>query len=167
MNPSHNQIVAYLQNLATNNIHVNDFFRFNLNEIQGAMRKGISFPCLAIESHDGNFEGSTHNNSIEQKRFAFSILDKPKRGDFDDENTKLDACEIIGKEFLKRMRLDSLTDGSTIYKAFNIENVSYHKVGPLYNEHLYGYRFEVPLNAIKVNMQPNADNWSDINSICP
>ena len=92
---------------------------------------------------------------------------KPKKGDFDDENIKLDNCELIGKQFLKRMRLDSLTNGSAIYRAFDLEKVSYHKVGPLYTDHLYGYRFEVPLNAIKVNMQPDPDNWSDIDTICP
>lgn len=165
---SHNQLVNYMSNLATQNIATKDFFRFNIAEIQGALKSGITFPCLAMESHEGNFEGSTPNNSIEQKIFAFSILDKPTSpNNFDSENEVLDNCELIGKQFLARMRYDARNPASILYNAFDVVNVNYHKVGPLYMDKLFGYRFEVALKPATINLKPDHNHWSDITDSCP
>ena len=166
MDLSHNDIVAYMSNLTTQNLNTNDFFRMNIAEIQGAINSKIQYPCLALESHEGNFDGSSPNNTLEQKTFAFSILDKPAKRTFDAENTSLDLAETIGQQFLARMRYDNADATSQLYQAFNINRVSYHKVGPIYADGLFGYRFEIPLNPTKSNLKPIADNWSDLNTIC-
>ena len=166
MDLSHASIVAYLSNLADQNTDVKSFFRMNISEIQGAIKTNIEYPCLALESHEGNFESSSANNTIEQKTFAFSILDKPVKHTFNGENDSLDLAEKIGKEFLARMRYDTADPNSELYQAFNISRVSYHKVGPIYADRLFGYRFEIPLNSVKANLKPNPDKWSDLNTIC-
>lgn len=167
MSLTHKVITDYMQDLENKNTSTKSFFRFNIMEIQGAIRGNIIYPAMAMESPEGNFSDSSVNNSLDKKIFAFSILDKPEKGNFDDENDKLDQCEIIGKQFLSRMRYDSFLPSSPIYNCFNLSDVEYHKVGPIYTDRLFGYRFEIHLDDKKTNMQINPSEWTDLDSPCP
>ncbi len=165
--PTHKQISDYMKQLSVLNDNINSFFRFNISDIQGGIRAKINFPAMALESPEGNFVGSNTNNSLDSKLFAFTIFDKPSRGNFDQEDDMLDDCELIGKQILARMRYDSLVPASVIYRLFKLEKVQYHKVGPVFTDHLFGYRFEVELSDAKVNMQINPADWSDLDDPCP
>lgn len=164
---SHATIVNYIKESveASADIDASNFFRVDLTEIQGAMRTGISSPCLLLESHEGNFENSKPNNSIESKTFAFSILKNPTQGNFDEQNQFLDDCEIIGKKFLARMRYHSTDNSSVLYNMFDLSLCNYHKVGPIFLS-WYGYRFEVTLKPKKVDLKVNSEDFSDIQSAC-
>ena len=168
MNISHQTIIGYLQNLVDQHtdIRIEDFYRMDISEILGAMKTSIQYPCFALESHEGNFDSSSAMNSLENKIFAFSILKKPEYGNFEDQNTALDDCELIGKQFLARMRYDSAQETSLLHKLFSLGNVNYHKVGPLYTDHLYGYRFEISLLPDKTSMKVTPENWTDIDEVC-
>ena len=95
MNITHKLIADYMEQLHTANIHTQSFFRFNISEIQGRIRSNITYPSMALESPEGDFSGSSLNNSINNKAFAFSILQKPIQGNYIDEDIKLDECERI------------------------------------------------------------------------
>ena len=168
MNLSHIELVNYCKNLVAQSIHIEaeNFFRMDITEIQGAMRTAIGYPCFALESHDGDFEGSTASNSIENKRFAFTIFKNPTFGDFDEQNLFLDDCEIIGKKFLARMRYDARQKTSPLFNAFTVKDVYYQKVGPIYTDHLYGYRFQIELKPTKVDLKTLPADWNDITTIC-
>lgn len=121
---------------------------------------------MAMESHEGNFEGSSSHNSIESKSFAFSIMSKTQAGDYDGQNSVLDQAEIIGKQVLARIRLDATDPTHILYKLFDIARVSFHKIGPIYVDQLYGYRFEIPLKPNKVLAKVSPDDWTDIDEVC-
>lgn len=165
---THIALVNYIKNLVDQHATMpeNAFYRMDVNEIQGNMRTGINYPCLAMESHEANFDGSTANNSLENKTFAFSILKKPEYGNFDEQNQFLDDCEILGKQFLARMRYDAATEGNLMFNLFDAALVTYHKVGPLYTDALYGYRFEIPLKPEKTSLKVNAAHWDDLDLVC-
>jgi len=167
MSITHKKLIDYMQDLHEKNVNTKSFFRFNISEIQGSIRSKVNYPCIALESPEGDFQGSGVFNSLENKQFAFSILDKPIQGDYSDEDNKLDSCELIGKQFLARIRNDSRTEGSEMFNLFDINDVQYHKVGPIFTDRLFGYRFEIKLSNNKINMQINPDNWTDLDSTCP
>ena len=165
---THNTIVNYFSNLVAQStlIDSRNFFRFDISEIEGAMRTNITYPCFALESHEGNFSGSSHNNSLDNKVLAFSILGRPKQGDFTEQNNVLDQAETIGKKFISRLRLDSTDASNPMYKQIEVQNISYHKVGPIYIDMLYGYRFEITLKSNKLDLKVLPEDWEDINSVC-
>lgn len=167
MNITHKQIVDYMQDLHEKNISTKSFYRFNLAEIQGSIRSKIIYPCIALESPEGDFQGTTANNSLDNKLFAFSILDKPSQGDYTDEDLKLDNCERIGKQYLARMRHDARIKESLVFNIFNLSDTQYHKVGPIFTDRLFGYRFEIKLSNSKINMQINPNDWTDLDNPCP
>lgn len=164
---THNNLLDYFKNLVTLNADLKSFYRLDITEIQGAMRNGIEYPALAIESHEIAFTGSTANNSLKDVSFAFTILHKPEQQSFDQENNALNLCEEIGTEILKRLRYDAVTPNSPLYQAFELSTITGHKVGPIYVDQLFGYRFEIPLKPKKIDMKITPDKWSDIDQPCP
>jgi len=162
---NHSVLVAYFKYLADNLIGVNDFFRMNLMEIQGAFRSTAKFPCLVIEAHDGDYSGSNVMQSVNDRTFAFTVYAKPKKDDFDDQDTQLTLSEILGKKILARMRHDATLSSHFLYNHFKASNVSYSKVGPIFNEKLYGYRFVGSITAPEPLIVNPAD-WEDSPVIC-
>lgn len=162
---THQDIVNYMRSLADNHLDIKDFFRMDVTEIQGAFRAGIDFPCLALESLEGDFSGSSTGNSIDNQSFAFTMLTAPVIGDFKEQNIMLDQSQIIGKELIARMRHDARVKGHLLHKAFYVSGVNYHKVGPLFLEHLYGYRFVVELR-YKTELIVDVGVWKDLDSVC-
>lgn len=164
-NISHQDIIAYTKSLSENSEDVLDHFRFDQTELQGAIRSGIQFPAFALESHEGDFSGSTIHNTVLNKTFAFSILLDPKRGNYDQQNEYLNVAEAIGIQFIARMRLDSSNKEHFLHKALKIDEVKFHKVGPIFSSKLYGYRFEVSLNN-NGSLKVDPSKWKDIDSVC-
>ncbi|MGB5821463.1 MAG: hypothetical protein WBG90_18415 [Saonia sp.] len=162
---SHAIIVGYFTDLANNLIALNDFFRMDLTEIQGAFRSKADLPCLVLESHEGDFSDSNVQSSVNARTFAFTVYDKPGKGDYDDQNTKLNSAEEIGLKIIARMKHDSSLPDHFLYNRFKVEDINYSKVGPVFNERLYGYRF---VGEIKGNEPLRVDpaDWLDGPSIC-
>jgi len=162
---NHQQLVNYFSQLASNLNDINSFFRMDLTEIMGSFRSSAEFPCMVIESHEGDFGDSNRMQSVYNITWAFTIYTKPLKADYTDQNLKLSTAEEIGIKLLARMRHDATLPSHILYNRFKIENVTCAKVGPVFNEQLYGYRF---LGSIKVH-QPltvNTDDWADSPTPC-
>lgn len=158
-------MVDYFEQIATNLKDLNGFFRMDLVEIQGSFRSNAQFKCLVLESHEGNFESSNTQQSVNDRTFAFTIYDKPRKNDFDDQNLKLSECEAAGLKVIARMRHDAFQPNHFLYNKFFVETVSYAKVGPVFTEGLYGYRF---IGSIKghESLKLNPTDWNDDPTVC-
>lgn len=156
---------TYFKNLSEHHKNIKGFFRGNLSEIQGSFREGIQQPAMMLESYENDFD-SNHTSVIKESSFAFTIYVSPELetsilNTFDQEDLSLSIAEQIGDEVILRMRKDSLTKGSGIYGMFDPESVKSHKVGPIFTENLFGYRFT---GFLKGNIPNKVDTntWSDL-----
>lgn len=165
MNLNHTTLTNYFQQLATNLKDINSFFRMDMVEIQGAFRSTATFPCMVSESHEGNFNNSTIMQSVNTITFAFTIFTKPAKADFDDQNLKLGDAETIGLKIIARMRHDATIPNHILYNKFKVETLQYAKIGPTFNEQLYGYRFIGTIRGHEPLVVNPAD-WNDVPSIC-
>lgn len=164
---SHQDILDYMQAAvaASADIATDNFFRMDITEIQGQMRQGITGKAVVLESHEISYEGSSPSNSLVTKSFAFSVIAPTTTGNYDQQNTALDECEVIGTKFLQRMRYHSNDATSVLYKLFDVSNVRAHKVGPVFLN-WYGYRFEIDLKPQKIDLKVKPADWSDIDDVC-
>jgi hypothetical protein len=162
---NHTTLTNYFSTLATNLKDISSFFRMDMVEIQGAFRSSATFPCMVSESHEGNFNNSNAMQSVNTITFAFTIFTKPAKADFDDQNTKLGDAEDIGLKIIARMRHDAATPSHLLYNKFKVTNVQYAKVGPTFNEQLYGYRFIGTIQGHEP-LVVNPDDWNDAPTIC-
>ena len=162
---NHQILVDYFKSLAENLIGIEDFHRMNLVEIQGSFRSSASFPCLVLESHDADWGDSNLQQSIKDRNIAFTVMTKPEKANFEDQDTKLTESEILGDKILARMRHDANNPNHFLYNHFKIENVKSSKVGPLFSERLFGYRNVCSINAPKKLILDPAD-WQDIETTC-
>jgi len=165
--PTHKPIIDYFEslNLALNDFQPDSFFRMDLNEIRGAFRRGISFPCMTVESPEGDGSGSAITNSVLGRYFAFTIYMNPEKDNPEEQNNYLDLCERVGLKILARMRLDATKEGHLLYDRFEIDNCKYHKVGPIFTELLYGYRFTGIIRGSESFKVDPAD-WKDLETVC-
>jgi len=167
MNPTHKPIVDYFEALNTNLIDfpAKSFFRQDLDEIYGAFRTGINFPAMAVESPEGDLQDSNVMSSVIGRMFAFVIYQKPTKGNFLEQTIMLDECERIGLKIIARMKHDSTVQDHFLQDKFETTTVNFIKVGPIFNELLYGYRFS---GFIKGNesLKVDAADWEDIDLIC-
>ncbi|QQV91394.1 hypothetical protein Leef1_3 [Polaribacter phage Leef_1] len=162
---SHNSIIAYFKDLQEKLIGLEDFFRIDLAEIKGAFRSDASFPCLVVESHESDLGKSKPNQSVNDRTFAFTVYFNPENGNFDEQNEMLDLSEAFGYKIIARMRHDATIKNHILFNRFKVSEVKNHKVGPVFNERLYGYRFTGEITA----QQPlivSPDDWTDIDLIC-
>lgn len=165
--PTHANLVDYFKNL---NAQLNDFpeesfFRQDLEEIFGAFRSGINFPCMALESAELDAPDSTEQNTVIGRMFAFVVYMNPKRGNFDQQKEYIDKCEKIGKKILARMRYDANIPGNLLYRKFKVNTIKAVKVGPVYTEQLHGYRF-VGMISGNESLKVDPADWKDIDTVC-
>tara|TARA_R110002167_G_scaffold364968_1_gene588357 strand:+ start:12772 stop:13272 length:501 start_codon:yes stop_codon:yes gene_type:complete len=160
MDIDHNIIVEYFKSLSENHKRINSFFRMDLTEIMSSFRSTAEFPCLVLESHEGDLSDSTVQSTVNDRTFAFTIYEKPGKYDYDDQNVRLADTENLGLSVIARMKHDATLPDHFLYNKFKVNTVTYTKVGPVFNEHLYGYRF---VGSIYGNEPLNYDplDWSD------
>jgi len=139
---NHQVLVEYFGSLADGHKGISGFFRMDLTEIMGSFRKGFGFPCMVLESHDGDLGESSRTATSNNRGFAFTIYENPKKDNPDDQNAKLSSCEVIGLQVIARMKHDEAQEGHFLNGKFKVASVKYAKVGPIFSEKLYGYRFE-------------------------
>lgn len=167
MAATHKPILDYFQSLNEKLVDFpeDSFFRMDLEEIMGSFRSGINFPAMTVESPDGDAENSIGSNSVVGRLFAFTVFQNPTKGDFAQQNEMIDQCERIGLKIIARMRHDSFEKTHMLYNRFNANSVKWTKIGPLFNEELFGYRFTgIITGSESLNIDP-AD-WSDIDTVC-
>lgn len=162
---SHQIIVDYFRSIAENLKDLNGFFRMDLTEIEHSFRSNAQFKCLVLESHEGNFEDSTMQSNVNDRTFAFTIYDHPKNMDYDDQNQKLSECESVGLKVIARMRHDASLPGHFLYGKFNVGTVTYAKVGPVFAERLYGYRFIGSIKGVE-SLKVDPSDWTDDPLVC-
>jgi len=164
---THKQIIDYLEqlNLNLNDFAADSFFRMDLTEIEGAIRTGITYPCMAVESPDIDFSGSTVNSSVIAKIFSFTVFMNPDSENTEEKDLMTDLCERIGLKILARMRHDARIPTHLLHNKFLIESCEGIKVGPVFTDLLHGYRFT---GIIKGNesLKVNAADWADIDLTC-
>ena len=162
---SHSVIIVQFENIQQNLKGLEDFVRMDLAEIKGAFRSSADFPCLVVESHDGDLGKSKPNQSVNDRNFAFTVYYNPENGDFDEQNTMLDLSEAMGLKIIARMRHDATLPAHFLFNRFKTESVKYHKVGPVFNEQLYGYRFTGEITATQ-SLKISPADWTDIDEAC-
>lgn len=163
-------LISYLEDLAEKHIDIKSHFRWNISEVTGAMRSGIEYPLMAIDSPEistsGDRSSRFHYNSM-----AFTILAKPgnTRGadKYAEQNAVLNDCLQICYEIEKRI----IADGSLVkiggeknwlYNMVDISSFNFQKVGPIYTDVLFGYRCEFLIKN-SVPKVVDASKWNDLN----
>ncbi|WP_028890879.1 hypothetical protein [Tenacibaculum sp. 47A_GOM-205m] len=164
-------IVNYLEALSANHVDVKDSFRWNVNEVSGALRSGVALPITLIDAPETQSSGKNTTPLIHINTTAFTVLGKPntKTGNLDDydaQNEVLDYTQRICFDFQKRILHDASLpkiNGQKNWLYGLIDKNSFHffKVGPLFSEGLYGYRCELTIKN-KVTTEVDAEKWSDL-----
>lgn len=169
-NISFEVLISYLEDLADKHIDIKDKFRWNISEVSGAMRSGVEYPVMTIDSPEVSTTGDTakrfHQNSI-----AFNILAKPEgqRGadKYAEQNVVLNQCLQICYDLECRI----IADGSLVkiggeknwlYNMIDINSFNFQKIGPIYSDGLFGYRCELLIKN-SVPRVVDTSKWNDLN----
>ena len=156
-----NSYVEYFRTLAAEHKEINDFYMMDINEPLNALRSNIKYPALILTSLSGNFEASNLDNILDLINGGFLIIGHLDQIDnFSGEMQLVSKMKQIGTEIIARMLHDHLKCESLALKAipgFNINNVSYEVLGPVFdNDFGVLYSFKV-INTI--DFEYIQSNW--------
>ena len=111
------------------------------------------------------FEGHLVDNNadliLDDKTCAFTILIKGKVNDIPARRINLEKARQIGLDVISRLKKykRTMTTDYLKWRGFDINSVSYFKVGPVFDD-AYGYRFTFVV-ASPENLAYDATKWND------
>lgn len=161
------KIVKYLEDLGSKHVDINKTVRWNRAELQGQMRTENLESIMLIDAPEFQSEGS--QNNIHSILCAFTILGKknvatPKIDDYDKQNEIIDHCLNICFEVAARIQRDAYESSNEklkwLYAALQKASYQYIKVGPIFTNHLYGYRCQFEIRSPEVYKLDPA-KWTD------
>lgn len=163
-------IVRYLEELGVKHKEIQNSFRWNSAEINGAVRSGFAQPFMLIDAPTVE-ELYVSNKLFHVHNCAVTILgeegvDTTQLDSYDAQNRVLDYTQRICFDIAARIRHDSkLTEingeKNTLYNLLDQGSFTFFKAGPVFSNHFYGYRAEFRLKT-KAPCSVVTDNWNDL-----
>lgn len=146
---SHNRIVNYFKDLATAHLQLDDFYRFNWNEIKSNLRYQGAGYLLLLESHSGDLSKQQGGSTRNERVISGLVLRHNTVDDYDGQNETFDTSEQIVLDLVARIKNDSegLRRDSPLawLKGFDVGSVRYDSVPEPYFQSYYGYNFIIEL----------------------
>lgn len=139
------------------------FFRTNLDEIIGAMRSSIDADkyVMVLESYEHTSKDLHSDNHLREYTGAFMIIRRVAQlDDFDTQDTVLNKCEEIAIEISKRVYADSLDYDNRTFTNIELNDFTFQKVGPLYNN-WFGFRCQFNFSDT-YDVEVDNSKWSDL-----
>ncbi len=137
--------IKYFQRLANRHPEINDFYVMDYNEPLAALRSGIKYPALILNSITGKYQEINADNVLVVSSCGFLIIDHlDNPDDFFNESLILDKTMRIGNDIITRMRGEMnnqeilLTWGGI--GKFDLNTVKFEMMGPLF-ENDFGFNF--------------------------
>ena len=144
------------------------FALLDIDDILSTQRGKLDFtnPVMVLENPEGQLSW-VHNQLSDRKFGAFHILKNVPRNDPEKKKAVMDECQTHGKAIIARMQYEKFSlhkDNSDspyaqMLKFFDLNEVKYHKVGPLFND-CFGWRFEFEF-ARQSPLPFDSDDWTD------
>lgn len=157
---THNAIIAYFNDLATQHLQLQDFYRFDLDEARTQLRSGLKLPCLMLESHSSDLETQTNQvTTFNNRTISFLVLDRAAQRDHDKINDIRDTAESIILDIISRMKRDNKDRAHWLYNLFDVNSVVIDPGGPIFMD-LYGYNVRLTLKN-KETMVYDQTKWAD------
>ena len=137
---THSKIVEFHKAIATAHKGINDFYRFNIVELQGKLRSGIQTPVLMLESHSLGLRKSPNKvSTFADRNISFLLLEFGGKVDnYDKQEEVLDELENVALDiiaFLEKCRNDK---DHWLFGMIDLETVRVEKVGPIM-DNMFGW----------------------------
>jgi hypothetical protein len=137
---THSKIVEFHKEISEAYLGINGFYRFDITELTGQLRKGINTPVLMLESHSTDMvENSNKTVTFANKRVSFLLLDFAGKVDnYEKRDQVLENLENIALDiaaFLKKCRNDKT---HWLYGLIDIDSIQIEKVGPIL-DNMFGW----------------------------
>jgi len=137
---SHTQITQLHGLLALWHRDIKGFYRFDMAELAGNLRKGITPPVLMLETYSSQIKTSPNKTAnFKDRDISFLLLDFAGKADsYDKHDEVLSSLEVIGDDIASM--LDRLGKDKThwLYMLFDAGSFRMEKVGPVLNG-MYGW----------------------------
>ena len=136
--------LQYFRNLANLHVNINDFYVMDINEPLNAMRSGMKFPALIMNTLEGSLAANNLDNVLDNIHGGFLIIDHlAKMDDFSGEMTILQHTKELGIDLISRMNYDLYKNEPAAMKAiqgFRYDSVTYQMVDGIF-DNCFGFLF--------------------------
>ena len=155
--------LSYFQNIARMHKDINDFYVMDLQEPLAALRGNMQFPSLIMNTLTGNFMAPNHDNTLDETKGSFLILDQLQNiDDFSGEMLMFQHTKQIGQAIISRMNYDLMKCEPRATKAiigFKIDSVSYQMIDGIF-DNCFGFLFSFQFIS-SVDLSFNPLQWDE------
>lgn len=160
---THAKLVDFHREIAQAHKQINGFYRFNWNEINGQLRRGIQTPALLLESYSAEIEeNQTATTHFNRKAMSFLLIDFTGKVDnYDRQEEVLDALENVALDIVAYLKHQNKTRTSLLFGMIEQGSITYEKVGPIF-DNMYGWNVLYNLkNHEPMYYDPTKWEWPD------
>jgi len=166
-------IVSYLENLGILHTEVKKTFRWNSDEINNALPRGVALPLMLVDApQKAESKVGKASATFNRHTCAFTILGKPGTSTaqfsaYVRQNEVIAYCEEICDQIQNRIEADQLVhsftngDRNWLYGLLIEASFEGFKVGPVFSDRLYGYRVEFALRSKRCK-EVDFSKWEDL-----
>jgi hypothetical protein len=156
--------IAYFSRLAELHKDIRGFCMMDAESAVVAMQENaLRFPCMMLETLNGRYADSHHDNPLNMISGGFMIVDRCERlNDFTLEAKILDATFAIGAQVIAKMNSDVYRRDALALSAlqnFEPNQVKWQLEGPLL-DNVFGTLFTFPITRI-ADLQVNKQKWNE------
>lgn len=170
---NYQELRIYFERLARRNKdvrHTEKDQRFYIFNIDQMLQHQSDLPSdgfiMNYETPENGFSGADQDFFMKDRRCAFSILAKVTDADIALRDERIDACEAVADEIIRKVNEDTNLarqyglpgyDDEGLPAEFNILNTQSFAVGPVLNN-FFGMRYEFTLS-FRHSITPTAEKW--------
>lgn len=136
--------IRYFQKIANEHVEIKDFYIFNIQEAMNAMREGMQFPALILNTQKGSALVPHRDNTLDKVTGGFLVIDHLEQvDDFAGEMDIYQRMKDLGMQIIARMIYDKENCEPLSAKAipgFDPNTVTYEIIDDVFNQG-YGVLF--------------------------
>lgn len=136
------EVREYFERISTEHRLIKQFYFGDYDEILGAERSSIEYPCLWYESPEIGFSGGDNDNIKESLSGSFVVLINSKKDDKERVRYNKAKTELIAKQIVRRMICDQTKEEY----SFNIQRVNMYPIDNANNDNDQGWRVEFSIS---------------------
>jgi hypothetical protein len=118
------------------------FNKLIIEEFLNSLKSSMQFPFMLSISYDADFENNGSDHTWKVYNASYILLDLPEKGNFQDQEEKIDKMEEVGEDILGYLKNEFNANKAIATYRLDLNTIHIEKVGDICGKY-YGARVDL------------------------